>query len=81
MLTKTEIIPTDDGLGLGIRKSGIDTVDWAEQVRAEMEMEKLLEMLPSAQDVSLDAILHPDVNLDVDMDLSSVLMWDEVSVF
>jgi hypothetical protein len=81
VLTKTETIPTDDGLGLGIRKSGINTVDWAEQVRAEMEMEKLLEMLPSAQDVSLDAILHPDVNLDVDMDLSSVLMWDEVSVF
>lgn len=81
VLTKTETIPSDDALGLAIRKSSIDTVDWADQVHAEMEMEKLLEMLPSAQDVSLDAILHPDVNLDVDMDLSSVLTWDEVSVF
>ena len=61
--------------------SGIDAVDWAEQVSAEMEMEKLLEMLPNAQDVAVDAILHPNVNLDADMDLSSALTWDGVSVF
>jgi hypothetical protein len=76
-----ETSPTDDGFGLGIGMSGIDTVDWAEQVRAEMEMEKLLEMLPSAQDVAVDTILHPNVNLDADMDFSSALTWDGVSVF
>lgn len=81
MLSKTQTNPTDDGLGLGIGMSGIDAVDWAEQVSAEMEMEKLLEMLPNAQDVAVDAILHPNVNLDADMDLSSALTWDGVSVF
>jgi hypothetical protein len=81
VLSKMETSPTDDGLGLGIGMSGIDTVDWAEQVRAEMEMEKLLEMLPSAQDVAVDTILHPNVNLDADMDFSSALTWDGVSVF
>lgn len=72
---------SDGGLGLGISMSGIDTVDWADQVHAEMEMEKLLEMLPNAQDVAVDAVLHPNASLDVDMDLSSALTWDGVSVF
>lgn len=80
MLTKTETSP-DDGLGPDIGMSGIDTVDWAEQVRAEMEMEKLLDMLPNAQDVAIDAILLPNVSLDADMDFSSALTWDGVSVF
>lgn len=60
--------------------SSIDTVDWVEQVRAEMEMEKLLEMLPNAQDVAIDAILDSNVDLDADMDFSSALIWDGVSV-
>lgn len=81
MLTKIETNPSDDGLGLDIGMSGIDTVDWVEQVSAEMEMEKLLEMLPNAQDVAIDAILHTNVNLDADMDFSSALAWDGVSVF
>lgn len=70
----------DDGLGLGIGPSGIDTVEWVDQVHAEMEMEKLLEMLPNAQDVTIDAILHPSVNFDADMDFSSALTWDGVNV-
>jgi len=65
---------SDNGLGLGHGMGGINTVDWVEQVRAEMEMEKLLEMLPSAQDVT-------NVNFDADMDFSSALTWDGVSVF
>ena len=77
MLTKAETNPSDDGLGM----SCIDTVDWVEQVSAETEMEKLLGMLPNAQDVAVDAILHPNVNPDVDMDFSSALTWDGVSVF
>jgi len=76
VLTKAETNPSD-GLGM----SCIDTVDWVEQVSAETEMEKLLGMLPNAQDVAVDAILHPNVNLDVDMDFSSALSWDGVSVF
>lgn len=71
---------SDDGLGLGIGASGINTVDWVDQVHAEAEMEKLLEMLPNAQDVTIDAILHPNVNFDADMDFSSALAWDGVSV-
>jgi len=73
VLTKTETNPSDDGLGLDIGMSGIDTVDWVEQVSAEMEMEKLLEMLPNVQDVT--------VNFDADMDFSGALAWDGVSVF
>lgn len=80
MLTKTETSPSDDGLGLHTGMSSIDTVDWVEQVRAEMEMEKLLEMLPNAQDVAIDAILDSNVDLDADMDFSSALIWDGVSV-
>jgi len=79
VLTRTE--PLSDGLGLDKCLGGVNTVDWVEQVRAEMEMEKLLELLPDAQDVAVDAILHSNVNLDVDMDLSSALTWDGVSVF
>jgi len=75
VLTKTETNSSDNGLGLGHGMGGINTVDWVEQVRAEMEMEKLLEMLPSAQD------LHPNVNFDADMDFSSALTWDGISVF
>jgi len=73
VLTKTETNPSDDGLGLDIGMSGIDTVDWVEQVSAEMEMEKLLEMLPNVQDVT--------VNFDADMDFSGALAWDGVGVF
>jgi len=74
VLTKMEIDSSDNGLGLGHGMGGINTVDWVEQVRAEMEMEKLLEMLPSAQDVS-------NINFDADIDFSSALTWDGVSVF
>jgi hypothetical protein len=81
VLTKTEISLSDDGLGPGIDVGGTDTVDWVGQVRAEMEMEKLLELLPNAEDVAVDAILHPNVNLYADMDLSGALSWDGVSVF
>lgn len=76
MLTKLETNPSDNGLGM----SGIDSVDWVDQVRAEMEMEKLLEMLPNVQDAAVDAVLNPNANLDVDMDFSSALTWDGVSV-
>ncbi|KAG8213678.1 hypothetical protein J3R82DRAFT_10375 [Butyriboletus roseoflavus] len=75
VLTNTDR-PFDDGSGL----RGIDTIDWVEQVRAEMDMEKLLEMLPNAEDVAIDAILHSNVNFDTDMDFSSALTWDGVSV-
>jgi len=64
------------GLGLELVTSGIDTVDWTEQLRVEMGIEKLLEMLPSSQDVAVDSSLM----LDVDMDFSNALVWDEVSV-
>jgi hypothetical protein len=74
VLNKSETIPVEGGL----RISGIDTGDWVEQVHAEMEMERLLEMLPSVQDV-VDANLN--VNSDVEMDFSSALVWDGVSVF
>ncbi|KAG2127206.1 hypothetical protein DEU56DRAFT_758654 [Suillus clintonianus] len=63
--------------GLGLVTSGIDTVDWAEQVCVEMGIEKLLEMLPSTQDVVIDS----STTLDVDMDFSDALVWDEVSVY
>ena len=55
---------------------GIDTVDWTERLRVEMGIERLLEMLPSSQDVAVDSSLI----LDVDMDFSNALAWDEVSV-
>lgn len=71
----SETTPTE-GLGLGLVTSGINTVDWAEQVRIGMGIEKLLEMLPSTQDVAIDS----SINLDVDMDFSNALVWDEVSV-
>lgn len=71
---------TNDRLCLSISASG-DTVDWAYQDRAEMEMEKLLEIFPNVQDVAVDAIVNPSANLDMDMDLSSALTWDGVSVF
>jgi len=70
-------IASAEGLGLGLVTSGIDTVDWTEQVHLEMGIERLLEMLPSSQDVSVDSSL----NLDVDMDFSNALAWDEVSVY
>jgi len=73
------LIETASKSGLG--KSNIDTVDWVKQVRAEIEMEKLLDMLPNVQDVAVDAILNSDVNLDVDMDFSSAITWDGISVF
>ena len=76
MLTRTETNPSDDGFG----SSGIDTVDWVDQVHAEMEMEKLLEMLPSVQDAAVDAILNSSADSDVDMDFSSALTWDGISV-
>jgi len=63
-------------LGLGLVTSGADTVDWTEQLRVEMGIEKLLEMLPSSQDVVIDSSLI----LDVDMDFSNTQAWDEVSV-
>ncbi|KIJ67742.1 hypothetical protein HYDPIDRAFT_25215 [Hydnomerulius pinastri MD-312] len=88
MLSTSHTHPETSSLpssGLGLRMSGIDTGDWAEQVRAEMEMERLLEMLPAVGDISLmaptDAGLSLGVNLDVDMDFSSALAWDGVSVF
>lgn len=77
MLTNTETRPFDDGLGLGL----VDTVDWVEQVRAGMQMEKLLEMLPNVQDVAIEVIPHSNVNFDTDMDFSGALTWDGVSVF
>ena len=63
-------------LGLGLVTSGADTIDWTEQLRVEMGIEKLLEMLPSSQDVAIDSSLI----LDVDMDFSNTQAWDEVSV-
>jgi len=78
-LDKEVLIETASKSGLG--KSNIDTVDWVKQVRAEIEMEKLLDMLPNVQDVAVDAILNSDVNLDVDMDFSSAITWDGISVF
>ena len=43
-------------------------------------MEKLLEMLPSVQDAAVDAILNSSADSDVDMDFSSALTWDGISV-
>lgn len=68
--------PAAQGLGLELVMSGIDTVDWTERLRVEMGIERLLEMLPSSQDVAVDSSL----TLDVDMDFSNALAWDEVSV-
>lgn len=79
MLNRCETTPVESGLGLGM--SGIDAGDWVEQVHAEMEMKRLLEMLPSAQDVAVDVNLNLHVNADVEMDFSSALAWDGVSVF
>jgi hypothetical protein len=62
--------------GLGLVASGIDTVNWTEQLRVDIGIERLLEMLPSPQDVTVDSSLI----LDVDMDFSNALTWDEVSV-
>lgn len=76
----TEVLsetPPTEGLGVGLVTSGIATADWAEQVRVEMGIEKLLEMLPSTQDAAIDS----NIILDVDMDFSNALVWDEVSVF
>lgn len=64
-------------LGLGLVTSGINTVNWAEQFGVEMGIEKLLEMLPSTQDVAIDS----NTTFDVDMDFSDALVWDEVSVY
>jgi hypothetical protein len=64
-------------LGLGPGTSGIDTANWAEQVRVEVGIEKLLEMLPSTQ----DAVLDSNTTFDVGMDFSDALVWDEVSVY
>lgn len=72
----SETTPIEE-FGLGLVTSGIDTVDWAEQVRVEMGIEKLLEMLPSTQDVAIDS----STTFDVDMDFSDALVWDEVSVY
>lgn len=66
-----------EGLGLELPTSRIDKIGWTEQVRLEMGIERLLEMLPSSQDVSVDSSL----NLDVDMDFSNALTWDEVNVY
>jgi hypothetical protein len=66
-----------EGLGLELVTSRIDKIGWTEQVRLEMGIERLLEMLPSSQDVSVDSSL----NLDVDMDFSNALTWDEVNVY
>jgi len=66
-----------EGLGLELVTSKIDKIGWTEQVRLEMGIERLLEMLPSSQDVSVDSSL----NLDVDMDFSNALTWDEVNVY
>ena len=74
-----EVLMETSRCGLG--RSTIDIVDWDEQDRAEVEMEKLLDMLPIVQDVAVDAILNSNINLDVDMDFSSALAWDGVSVF
>lgn len=68
--------PAAQGLGLELVMSGIDTVDWTERLRVEMGIERLLEMLPSSQDVAVDSSL----TLDIDMDFSNALAWDEVSV-
>lgn len=66
-----------EGLGLELVMSGTDTIGWTEQDRLEMGIERLLEMLPSSQDVSVDSSL----NLDVDMDFSNALTWDEVNAY
>ncbi|KAG1812054.1 uncharacterized protein BJ212DRAFT_1483244 [Suillus subaureus] len=64
-------------LGLGLATSGINTANWAEQVGVEMGIERLLEILPSTQDVAIDS----STTFDVGMDFSDALVWDEVSVY
>ena len=59
----------EDGLRLG--KSSVDDVDWMKQVRAEMEMDRLLKLIPDA---------HEGPNCDVDMDFSNMVAWDGVAV-
>lgn len=78
--TSTQVLSeTTSGevLGLGLVTSGINTANWAEQVNVEMGIERLLEMLPSTQDVAIDS----STTFDVDMDFSDALVWDEVSVY
>lgn len=62
---------------LGLVTSGIDTANWAEKVSVEMGIERLLEMLPSTQDIAMDS----STTFDVDADFSDALVWDEVSVY
>lgn len=64
-------------LGFGLATSGINTANWAEQVGVEMGIERLLEILPSTQDVAIDS----STTFDVGMDFSDALVWDEVSVY
>lgn len=64
MLSASEPI-LEDGLGLG------KSVDWVEQVHAEMEMDKLLKLIPDA---------HDGLSCDVDMDFSNMVVWDGISV-
>ncbi|KAL4074060.1 hypothetical protein V8B97DRAFT_1937900 [Scleroderma yunnanense] len=68
-------VPLEGGLRLG--KSTIDDTDWMKQVRAEMEMDRLLKSIPDAHDVVSG--LNTMTNLDVDMDFSNMIVWDEVS--
>lgn len=44
MLDASEYVPSN----------GIDDIDWAQRVQADTEMEKLLGMFPTTQDVDID---------------------------
>jgi len=70
---------SQDGLGLQM-----DASDWVDQVRAEMEMEQLLGMLPDVSSVHIDTNLEGLFDMDTDINTSleqGTTGWDSVGVF
>lgn len=67
--------------GLGLQ---MNAADWVDQVRAEMEMEQLLGMLPDVSSVDVDAKLEGLFDMDTDMNSSldqGINGWDSIGVF
>ncbi|KAI6125775.1 hypothetical protein EV401DRAFT_2068159 [Pisolithus croceorrhizus] len=54
MLNASDYVPSSGSPGLGLGSIGIDDIDWAQQVQADTEMEKLLGMFPATQEVDID---------------------------
>jgi len=69
------------GAGLGLQMS---PSDWVDQVRAEMEMEQLLGMLPDVSSVDVDMKLEGLFDMDTDINTSleqGLIGWDSIGVF